>query len=236
MRARWCLALLACLISGCGATFGGMFSGSQAVKGSGVLARESRPAADVRSVSLSAAIQGEITVGAEAALEIEADDNLMPFVVTEVVNDRLVVRMKANTSTSTRNPFVARIALGQLEALDISGAARATVAARSGGVALRSIEASGASQVVAAGLATDRLAIDTEGAAKLRLSGRARALAVDASGATRVEAAGLTSEEADVDLSGASSAEIQKPRDLRSRTSGASRLETVEPTFTAEAR
>ena len=69
-----------------------------AVKGSGTLASEVRQVAEFTEVELAGSADVEVTVGGEQKVVVEADDNILPLVETNVVNGRLVIRIKPNNS------------------------------------------------------------------------------------------------------------------------------------------
>ena len=80
------VALTALLLSGC--TLAG-------VRGSGDLVTESRQVSDFDRVALSGSGQVVITQGAEEGLSVEADDNLMQYVRTEVSGRTLELGLDA---------------------------------------------------------------------------------------------------------------------------------------------
>jgi hypothetical protein len=67
--------------------------------GSGKLASEKRAIGPVEQIELQGALDVIATAGAEPTLTVEADDNLLPIVVTKVQGNRLVVRTTENYRT-----------------------------------------------------------------------------------------------------------------------------------------
>ena len=65
--------------------------GWETVKGSGKIVSEKRPIADVDSIKLEGQGKVILTRGSTPALEIRADDNIMPHIRTTVRNKRLTI-------------------------------------------------------------------------------------------------------------------------------------------------
>jgi len=176
------------------------FSFDRGIKGSGNVAKESREVSGFRSVDVGGVFQVEITAQKEYALEIEADDNLLQHIKTEVRGGTLHIH--SNESLKPQSPILVRIS-----APDIEG-----------------IEASGASKVSLANVKNSKLAVDASGVAKIDVNGETSTLQIDISGASKVDAENLKAENAVVDASGASNVSVNVLNELRTEASGASKI------------
>lgn len=170
------------------------------VKGSGDLGTDVRNIEGFNSVDVGGVFQVEITAQKDFRVEVEADDNLLPFISTEVVRGTLKIETEKRLSTS--NPIRIRIYAPNIDSLDVSGAANVT----------------------ATDLDSEDLAIDSSGASKIKLSGRTGKLTVDVSGATKIDAEDLKAVDAFVEASGASHVNVNVTGDLKTDASGASRI------------
>jgi len=176
-------------------------------KGSGKMAAEVRDVSDFSSVDVGGVFVVEITAQSDFHLEVEADDNLLQYVKTEVRDGRLEISLEKGIKSS--NPLRVRIGAPNIEKL----------------------EATGASKVSVSNLKNSELVVDTSGASKIELSGETKELTVGVSGATQVNAADLRAVNADVDASGASRVNINVSGELKSEASGASSISyTGSPT------
>jgi hypothetical protein len=171
------------------------------VKGSGQTASEVRDIAGFHAIDVGGVFEVEVTAQKEFAVEVETDDNLLPFISTEVRNG--VLRIKTDRKLSTSNPIRIRVSAPDINNLDVSGAARVTVE----------------------NVKNDELTVDASGASKIRINGETAKLTVDVSGATKVDAEKLAVENATVEASGASKVAVQVSGDLRIKASGASRID-----------
>lgn len=170
------------------------------IKGSGNVVTESRDISDFRGVDVSGVFQVEITAQKDFGVEIEADDNLLPLIKTEVRNG--VLHLETEGRLSCDNGLKVRISAPDINQID----------------------ASGASKVNLSDLRNSELRVDTSGASKINLSGETAQLFVEVSGASSVDAENLKAETADVNTSGASRVSTFAVNDLRAHASGASKV------------
>ena len=136
--------------------------GMKKIKGSGNVVTEKRDVSEFKSIDVGGAFLVEVVSQKDFALEIEADDNIISLIETEVSNGELQIGRKERFST--RNSVKIRIYAPNIEKLDISGASKISI------VDIKNdslqIESSGASKVKVEGQ-TNRLVIDTSGASKI---------------------------------------------------------------------
>lgn len=168
------------------------------VKGSGKTATAMRDLKDFSAVNVGGVFVVEITAADNFEVELEADDNLLPFISTEVVNGTL--RLETEKRLKTDNPIRVRISAPSINDLDVSGASKVTFNNVSGGT----------------------IKVDASGASHVKLAGDAADLNLDVSGASRIDASKLTATSANVDASGASHIDLNVTQRLNAEASGAS--------------
>ena len=171
------------------------------IHGSGNVAAEKRDLANFSAVDVGGVFQVEIVAGKEFSVEVEADDNLLSHIETEVRHGTLYIETDGRLKTS--NPIKLRISAPDIDKLDVSGAANVTLS----------------------GVKNDALSLEASGASKITVSGETSQLNVDISGATKVLADQLKTANANVEASGASYADVNVTGELRSKLSGASNVE-----------
>jgi hypothetical protein len=174
--------------------------GLSKVRGSGDLAKEARKVAGFTGIDVSNVFQVEYMPQNDFSVEVEADENLLPLIRTDVKGDTLHISLKK--SVSTDNPLRVRIGAPALASIDISGAA----------------------SVIAADVKNDSLSIDASGASKVSVKGEVSRLTIDVSGAAKIDAEDLRTQKAKVEASGASIVGVNVTGDLDAETSGASKV------------
>lgn len=170
------------------------------IQGSGNLVKQKRDVPRFEEVKVGGAFEVEIQAQSEHSLEIEADDNLLSLITTEVRGDRLII--ESEKSFQTKNPVKIRISAENIEVLDISGASRTN---------LKNLD-------------NEFFRIDLSGASKVTVAGKTVRFDIDMSGASRVDSSDLQASNVSVEGSGASSADVNVSEILSADLSGATRV------------
>ncbi len=176
------------------------FSFSRGIKGSGNLQTEKREVSNFRAVDVGGVFKVEITIQKDFDIQIEADDNLLQYIETEIDGETLEI--STSKRISTQNPIIVRIGTPDIE----------------------NIEVSGASSLTLGNLNNDSLEVDLSGASNVKIEGTTKNLVIDLSGASRVNAENLQAENVSVDASGASKADVFASNKLEADLSGASKV------------
>ncbi len=203
-------------------SFGDNITGT---RGSGNLATESRNVSGFTAVSLSGIGDLEITLGETEALEIEAEDNLIELIESEVRGGTLYLGFKSGIRNIQPTESVKfRLTMKSVDALDTSGVG----SIRIGAVRTETLRlsTSGTGSIRVEGLDADRLIVDLSGTGKCTVGeGEVGRMNVDISGTGSFDAPDLMSQEADISISGAGSALLWVMEDLNLDLSGASQVQ-----------
>jgi hypothetical protein len=173
------------------------------VFGSGHLATETRAMANFHDVVLEGVGSLTITVGTTEALSIEAEDNLLPLLGSQVRGTRLV--------------------LDQAQPLNPTRPIRYTLSA----ARLRSLTIAGGADVTVNGLATDAFDVGLQGAGTVRVSGKVGYQSLTISGAGTYLAQDLASREAIVQIDGAGTAIVNASDYLDGTVNGLGTIEYI---------
>ena len=187
------LLLLMSLTAGCEMLHNG-------VAGSGNRQTEKRNIGNFTSISTDGAFEIEVVSQTPASLEIQADDNILPLITTEVSNN--VLHIKNQRSYSVRTPVVIKISTPTLEGIAANGAGTFTVS----------------------GVKTEKFGINVNGAPKIYVSGETKALKIDANGAASIDTHKLRADSAVVGSNGVSKVEVYVVNDLNVTVAGPSRV------------
>jgi putative autotransporter adhesin-like protein len=209
----WGLALLAALFTGCLANV---------VIGSGRVTTENRTVSNFDGISLSGIGDVTITQGDTEALTVEAEDNLMPYLKTEVRNGTLAIFVdngNGRTAVSPTKPVRFNLSVKNLNSIDLSGA---------GGVKSASLKSdhltiriSGAGSVNLDHLAATDVTSTLTGAGNVKVVGQVTSQAAVLSGIGGYVAGDLSSQTARIDITGAGSASVWVRDSLDITISGA---------------
>jgi hypothetical protein len=168
--------------------------------GSGNVVTEKREVSGFTGVDVGGAFKVEIVAGKEYSVEVEADDNLVPLVRTEVEGG--VLKIETEKRISSKSELKIRISAPDID----------------------SLESSGVSGIKLSGVKNTALNVQSSGASKINVEGTTGNLTVDVSGASTVDAANLQAENSNVDASGACSVTVNASNEVEAHASGASKI------------
>jgi hypothetical protein len=98
-----------------------LFTSCQKIKGKGDVVTESRTVTGYHSINLAMDASVYLTNGNEYTMEVIAQENLLPYIQTNLENDQLVVKIKNNVVLGNHEPIQVRITAPDITDLDVSG-------------------------------------------------------------------------------------------------------------------
>ncbi len=172
---------------------------------SGNVTSETRDVSGFDEVELRGIGNLSIRQTGSESLSVEAEEDVLPKIRTEVVNNRLIIGPEPNTSIQTTEPINYELTVKDFHALEASG---------SGGINAQGID-------------TDKLRISISGSGALETSGRADSQKVGISGSGAYRAEDLRSKEAKITVSGSGSAIVNVSEALDAKVSGSGSVEYI---------
>ncbi|MFT2009655.1 head GIN domain-containing protein [Pontibacter sp. 13R65] len=204
---------------------------AQQLKGNGNIQKQTRKVSGFKGINVSGGFAVDITLGNNEGVVLEAEENLLSQISTEVKNGVLHIYNEGNISTS--KGMKAHITLKELNSIDVSGGVKVVGNSTVKTNTLK-LDMSGGSKVTLA-MDVKTLAADMSGAAKIDLSGRADNMKLELSGASKVMADKLEAKKVEVEASGASKVNVFAKESLEINASGASHVAyRGSPSITSE--
>jgi hypothetical protein len=139
------------------------------------------------------------------SLTVEAEEDVLPKIRTEVENSRLIIGPEPNTTINTTKPINYRLTVKDLNALEVSGSG----------------------DVEAEDIGGDELAVTISGAGDVKISGKVGSQDVKISGSGAYRAEDLESKEAKIGVGGSGSATVNVSEELEAKVSGSGSVEYV---------
>ena len=178
---------------------GGVFG----VRGSGNVITESRDVNGFSEIALFGSGTVRVDVNGSESLIIEAEDNIMPLLKTEVRNGRLELSVESNISPTTDVTY--------------------TVSA----VALDGVTIAGSGKVTATGVAADSFDVEISGSGRVEPTGTSGTLVVEISGSGNYLGEGLAASVGTVRMSGSGEAVVNVADDLDVDISGSGGVQYI---------
>ncbi len=184
-----------------------------ATDGSASVASEPRDVNGFDEVELNGVGSLSIRQTGSESLTVEAEEDVLTKIRTEVVDERLIIGPEPNTNIRTTEPINYKLTVEDLHALGLSG---------SGDIDAEAIN-------------TDTLKIDVGGSGAIKTSGTADSQEIEVSGSGDYQAEDLESKQAEIDVKGSGSAIVNVSDTLDAKVSGAGSVEYIgNPTVEKE--
>ena len=185
-------------------------SSAHAVTGSGKPATEAREASGFSAISLRGDINVIVRQGTREAVQVSADDNLLPLLQTVVEgsgdNRTLRIQWKSGEWVHTRSKTVVTVDVVKLNAVASSGSGDIVVEALKTPALALSI--SGSSDAKLSQLDTAQLSVSIAGSGDVRASGKAAKFNISITGSGDVRARELAADEVSVSIAGSGDASV----------------------------
>ena len=177
-RAVWTVlivvALLAAALVGCSE------DDIERVEGSGNVIVDERAVDGFDEIALRGAGDVVVELGPEERLTVEADDNLLEYLLTDVRGDRLELRIRNNTSISPSEAITYRVTATDLDKVAVFGSG----------------------DLVATEIATDKFEASINGSGTITLAGMANEVEFAIPGSGRIDGTELVAFDGDVIING----------------------------------
>ena len=203
--------------------------------GSGNVKSQTRQVSDFHVIEVDYPAQIMITQGKAASVKVEAEDNVLPGLITQVNNGTLNIsyKPKDNKYVNATKLVKITIVVKNLDDIQFSSAGELTV----NGLKTDSLNVSlnGAGKVTINEVTTKNLKLDLSGAGSLNANGTADNLDLSMSGFGSFNGADLHGKTASVEISGAGNATVWVDDTLDATVSGAGSIDYYgSPTVTKD--
>ena len=184
-------AVLALLlsISGC------VMVGDQ-IEGSGVAKTETRDVPTFSRINSTGSAEVTVMIGDKQSLTVEADDNILPLIDTNVKGDKLEI--SSHDSYSTRTPIRITITVANLEEARVAGSG----------------------SVNASGIDAKKFDAHISGSGNVNVSGKAEALTATVTGSGKLDATELPVDSANITVTGSGDAMVNATKSVKAHVTG----------------
>lgn len=195
------------------------------VKGNGNVVTKERNVGTYDKVSVSSYIDVELVSGKEGKLSVKADENFLQYIVTEVKNGNLKVRIQKgiNLKSSGRDRIIVTVPFEDISSATLSG---------SGSIVTKNAVNADQFSAYVSGSGRMKLEVNAKnlegtvsGSGGLRLEGKTRDLDCKVSGSGNIRAYELVAENVNVTASGSGNIKVNCKETLSARVSGSGSIQ-----------
>lgn len=197
------LFLAACLLlaSSC------IFLGYKRIKGNGVIVTQNRDIRYAGRISLQGSYDAEIEQGPETSVKVTADENILPYIITESHDGKLVIRSRDRISFSTDHDIKVYITTPRLEQISLAGSGNITGKNKFTGGDKLTLKIAGSGNMKME-VNTPSIDADISGSGSITLNGETRDQVIRISGVGDYNSDGLKSESARVKIAGVGNVKV----------------------------
>ncbi len=195
------------------------------IKGSGKSLKEQRKVTSFEGIRVNNGIHVFLSQGNEESVEVESDDNIIPYIQTKVQDKILHITLKGNEQIHNFSPKLPINVYVTLKNLREIKAHSASAVKGQSVFHTENLELGVKSAArLELEIEAETIELEISSAANVTLTGNAHSIKADLSGASRLNASDLESLKAEIDASGASVATIKVKDELQYDVSGAAKL------------
>ena len=195
---------------------------AQRVKGNGKLIEKTRQVGDFEALGVSGSFDVFLVKGQEGKVIVNVEENLEPYLVTEVNNGTLKVRWKKGTNVRTTKNTKVTVHFDDLSEVALSG---------SGDIVSKDPIATDELSIAVAGSGDIRLELNARkstaavsGSGDIELSGTSKTFEAAVAGSGDIKANELKSEKAELKISGSGTIHANVANELVARISGSGNI------------
>lgn len=184
-----------------------IFMDSERVKGNGIISVEERGGLNAHRIKLAGFMDVELTQGSGTQVKVEADENLQQYIITEMEDDILVIRMRSNIRFINSERLKIYITTDRLEQLTLSGSGNISGTNKFTGSDHLKLRVSGVGDL-RLDLNTPKLEAEISGSGSLALTGETKDAKIQINGVGDCDATELKAENATVKIAGSGDVKI----------------------------
>jgi hypothetical protein len=200
------------------------------VKGSGKIITETRTVAEFNKIIVSGAFHVQLIEGKEGTITVEASDNLMNVIETEVKNGVLKIKTKKLTNITNYKTINITVAVEAIEAITLSGSGSV--------ITTKTLKSAGLTLIVSGSgnmnlnVTTTNLITNVSGSGNVKLAGESDVFSCAVSGSGNINGLALHANITNAKISGSGNVKIHAINQIHAKTSGSGNvIYTGDPTI-----
>ena len=188
-------------------------NGRNQIVGSGnVISEDRKVTDDFTEISSCCAIEVELTQARQASIRVEADDNILPYVETDISGGELEIRIASKMGIKTKKTIRVYVSMPELTAIQANSATNISTTNTFSGDDLE-IDCSSAAQVDV-NFDGDEVEVEVSSAGSVDVEGNSQRLELEASSAGQIDAQDCASRTVRADANSAGSIWLQVSDEL----------------------
>lgn len=195
---------------------------SQKVKGNGKTIEKTREVGSFEGIAVAGSFDVFLVAGNEGELRVSIEENLEPYLVTEVKDGTLKIKWKSGTNIRTTNKTIITVHFKDIKALAMAGSGDIVGEDKIKGNELGlAVAGSGNIKIE---VEVEKLKSAVSGSGDMKLSGTATKYESAVSGSGDIDALDLKTQTSDLRISGSGSIKCSIENEITARVSGSGKI------------
>ena len=179
------------------------WSSNKKIKGNGNVITVKRSTSDYDGIGVGGSFDVILVKGTEGSIKIEGEENIIPYIETEVNGDKLQIKYKKNVNIKTTKRLTVTVTIEDIDMISLGGSgnilSKETLNAKDFKVSL------GGSGNITLTINSDKISANIGGSGNIKLSGSTEELKCSIAGSGSIKAYNLKTEELDANIAGSGS-------------------------------
>lgn len=190
------------------------------IEGSGNIKKESREVGTYTAISSAGSWDVKIAYGTSKAIEIEGDDNLLPYIQTEVEGSTLKIKSKKYYNLNARRKIIIYVNLTKLTGIALAGSGNIIGTGNFTNEGKTNFELAGSGNVNIDFQTIDKVSISIAGSGNVNLGGKANELDISIAGSGDANAERVIADDVKVSIAGSGLAKVTANKNLKASIAG----------------
>lgn len=183
------------------------------VHGNGTMKKEERTASNTDKIKSAGSFDIDVVQGSPSGVVVEADENLLPYIITESKDGALEIHTKEHYRISSDDKIKVTVTTDKLELLDIAGSGNIRGIGKFTGSDRLKISIAGSGDIDL-DVNTPDVQSNIAGTGSIKLSGETRDSKIEIAGMGDYHAGDLKSENVDIHIAGSGNADVYAESNL----------------------
>lgn len=193
-------------------------AGDAPISATGPAVTEARMPGEFHAIAVSGGIELKVRQGAQAAIEVKAEANLLPYLETVAENGTLQVRWKKGSKLRVKDTPQVTVTAVDLQSIASTGSSDIAVTALK--TSRLAVKLAGTGAIAIDAIQADDLSISIAGSGDMKASGQARRLQLSIAGSGDIQCDALKADDVAISISGSGDASVQAAKSLSVKISG----------------
>lgn len=193
----------------------------KSIKGDGNVKKETRQVENFTSLSSQGSIDVKINYGNSNSIQIEADENLLPYIETTVKDGKLTIQTKNKVNLKSRSKMIVYVSMDKINELQLSGSGNIDGNGEFTGDNKTEIMLSGSGNIHLSSGSFKDLSFHISGSGNINLKGgSADEITATVSGSGNIDCSNLSADNVNVNISGSGNARVNANKSLTANIMG----------------